>query len=350
MKKIAFIMGLVALVVVAITAMATVYSQQQQRKRSTAAVVSTPTPEGRSTLAPVPPTSRRVSFAIAGDIMLARSVRRAFGANAFRDLLTFFDATIFEGVDAAIANLEGALSDKPVAKESNPHTFVFHFPPEGLRVLEDLHLSGVSLANNHSLNAGTKGLATTRRVVQEANIKPIGDPQSVTEDHVGQFEGNGLTLYIIAVNDIGNGQPHDPIPLIRRLTQDPNARAIVFPHWGVEYAPRHSKRQEQLAHDWIDAGADAVIGGHPHVVQDMELYHNKPIVYSLGNFIFDQMFSAETQRGLIVKGEFIEDQLVLAVLPIESNRMQPRMVEAPEWFDRWLQENKNALDAVGGIP
>src|SRR5690606_33310167 len=77
-------------------------------------------------------------------------------------------------------------------------------------------------------------------------------------------------------------------------TEHPDALIVVYPHWGEEYATTSSPRQQSLAHAFIDAGADAVIGSHPHVVQELELYNEKLIAYSLGNFVFDQYFSEET--------------------------------------------------------
>jgi poly-gamma-glutamate capsule biosynthesis protein CapA/YwtB (metallophosphatase superfamily) len=80
---------------------------------------------------------------------------------------------------------------------------------------------------------------------------------------------------------------------------------IVIPvmHWGWEYEPRASARQRELARVMIDAGADAVVGGHPHVTQDTEQYRGRPIVYSLGNFVFDGFTDADTTTGWLLRLE-----------------------------------------------
>ncbi len=346
MKR-AIVLALISIGLAVVAAGATLWYRAVQPTvaSDTASVASATAPSSSGTVQQLPePVAARVSFAIAGDVMLARNVRRTFASDAYRDLLAHWDLRPFEGVDVAIANLEGVLSDRAVPPEVNPHTFVFHFPPEALGVLQQLGLGGVSLANNHSLNAGAKGLATTRRVLEAAQIVPIGDPQTVTQAHVAQFEGSGLTLVVIGVNTVGNIHAPDPIPLIVQYKKNPQSRVIVFPHWGVEYAPKHSVGQQQLARAWIDAGADAVIGAHPHVVQDMEVYRDKPIFYSLGNFIFDQMFSAETQRGLIVKGEFVDDRLSLMIFPHESRRMQPQLALGAPWFLEWEKETRRMID------
>ena len=105
---------------------------------------------------------------------------------------------------------------------------------------------------------------------------------------------------------------------------------LVFPHWGIEYEPIHSSAQEKLAHAWIDAGADLVIGGHPHVTQDAEIYKNKPIFYSLGNLLFDQDFSDPTQRGLIIAGKITDDNIELVLLPTISKKYKPELMTGAE--------------------
>ena len=105
---------------------------------------------------------------------------------------------------------------------------------------------------------------------------------------------------------------------------------MVYPHWGVEYSSVHNYIQENLAHGWIDAGADLVVGAHPHVVQDIEIYKDVPIFYSLGNFVFDQMFSKETQEGLAVKLIITEEQISAELMPFASEKMKPKFLEQPE--------------------
>jgi len=102
---------------------------------------------------------------------------------------------------------------------------------------------------------------------------------------------------------------------------------VVYPHWGVEYSTRHNYAQERLAHSWIDVGADLIVGSHPHVVQDVEIYQDVPIFYSLGNFVFDQMFSKETQEGIAIKVDIESDNIEIELLPFVSNKIKPKFVE-----------------------
>ena len=94
---------------------------------------------------------------------------------------------------------------------------------------------------------------------------------------------------------------------------------IVCPHWGVEYAVKPSREQVDLAHQMIDAGADIIVGSHPHVVQPVEKYHDRWIAYSLGNFIFDQK-SPNTHRGLLLKATVRDRHLTdVQSIPIDIN-------------------------------
>jgi poly-gamma-glutamate synthesis protein (capsule biosynthesis protein) len=102
---------------------------------------------------------------------------------------------------------------------------------------------------------------------------------------------------------------------------------IVNIHWGDEYQKSSSSFQQNLAHKIIDAGADLIIGHHPHVVQDIGFYKGKLIFYSLGNFIFDQYFSKDTQQGLAVELEFFSDKAIYRLLPIQSHLSQPFLME-----------------------
>lgn len=274
---------------------------------------------------PVVP-EQSVSFAFAGDMMLGRAVGYWHEKDSFRKLFSDFGNRVLWGVDGTIANLEGPISDKPLKSNPKPNVLSFNFSPQSISALRFLKLGAVSLANNHTLNQGATGLETTRALLRKQGICPIGDPRTGEKQAVCQFEGEGLRLHVVGVNILSHPKQQSTIDTIREIKKDPHARVIVFPHWGVEYQQKHSPEQEQLAKLWIDAGADGVIGAHPHVVQDIGVYKGVPIVYSLGNFVFDQTFSKETQTGLIVAGEFTDEGLSLVLLPHESVRAKPRLL------------------------
>lgn len=268
--------------------------------------------------------NEEITFTFAGDAMFGRAVQAQFKGdyeNAFRNLPTNFFNT-----DVAVLNLEGPISPTDFSPNTDPENLVFKFPPSTTEALKNLGINAASLANNHTSNQGQTMLENTREVLTNAQITPIGDPQNKT-DIAKTFAKGDSKISILAVNILANTP--DLAETIKEQKND-NAFVIVFPHWGNEYQTTHSKTQEKLAHDWIDQGADLVIGSHPHVVQDAETYNNKPIFYSLGNFLFDQTFSYETQRGLVLKGKIKNQKLSLELIPIGSLHLRPYLLEGEE--------------------
>lgn len=266
-----------------------------------------------------------VSFLVGGDMMFGRMIAHTFGQEKLVSALTNLGDRVFWGTDLGLINLEGPISDRPVPDVTEPNNLTFNFSPSTVGALKFLHINAVSQANNHSGNAGVSGLDLTRRLLTGASIQSIGGPAHGDEVRVSETRGQNLDLITIGLVAINGAVTPDLAPLIKQYQTDPNNRILIFPHWGNEYQPVHSQHQEAMAHAWIDAGADLVIGAHPHVVQDAELYQGVPIIYSLGNLLFDQTFSAETQQGMLIGGEFVADRLRLFALPTESRNLKPRL-------------------------
>jgi poly-gamma-glutamate synthesis protein (capsule biosynthesis protein) len=122
---------------------------------------------------------------------------------------------------------------------------------------------------------------------------------------------------------------------------------VVNVHLGEEYKEISNTRQRQLGHSLIDLGADVIIGHHPHVVEEMEIYKNRPIYYSLGNFVFDQYFSVPTQQGLGVGLVFEEKNgqksISNYVFPLEGIKSQVRQMKytpAMKYFADWTTKSR----------
>jgi poly-gamma-glutamate synthesis protein (capsule biosynthesis protein) len=125
---------------------------------------------------------------------------------------------------------------------------------------------------------------------------------------------NGLILGLVNFNQfIGENYPQKTIEAIWQAKKD-SSFVVVYAHWGDEYSPI-TEYQKSLAHSFIDAGADLIVGSHPHIIQETENYMGKNIYYSLGNFIFDQYFSDEVKTGggveLVFDGSEFFDKKVL---------------------------------------
>lgn len=280
---------------------------------------------GYYTTGDIPSPKPSVSFAIAPDAMFARWIAHTYSKKGFDSIFTEWGERSFWGSDARIINLEGAISDLPIQSNIQKDNLTFRFSPTILKALEFLKLNAVSLANNHSANGGAHDLTFTREFLKKNNIATIGGPSTKDTVRIATFSGrDGMRLVVIGVHALY--EKSDIAPQIREHKKDPRTRVIIFPHWGTEYAARHSHAQEKLAYQWIDAGADAVIGAHPHVIQDMEEYKGAPIFYSLGNFVFDQGFSRETQEGLFVSGRFTDEGLSIGVFPFQITQGRPQFM------------------------
>jgi poly-gamma-glutamate synthesis protein (capsule biosynthesis protein) len=170
--------------------------------------------------------------------------------------------------------------------------------------IEGLLFAGVdiaSLANNHIANYGYEGIDNTLNLLNGKSIKHCGVDNS---DSIISIKG--VNLGFSCFNQIGNWQhvshaeEANITQVLQNLEKTSDLQILMF-HWGEEYTSQPTDRQKQLAYFAIDNGADLIIGNHPHWIQPLEIYKNKLILYALGNFIFDQMWSEETKEGIVTK-------------------------------------------------
>ena len=183
----------------------------------------------------------------------------------------------FEADDFTFINLEVVLGLN-VGKQASK-TFVFSAPEEYVQIMTTSSVEAVTLANNHSEDFGTEGYDNTKRILDENGIS------YVEEDKTSVFvTESGLTIGLYADSfEFKESDIEENIAALR----DQGAELIICAfHWGAEGAYRHNNTQQRYAHAAIDAGADIVVGHHPHVLQDMEEYNGGLIFYSLGNFSF----------------------------------------------------------------
>ena len=256
--------------------------------------------------------SSTVSLLVVGDMMLAGAPGQAMQQG--RDPFAGF-SKLFKDSDIRIGNLECVVATKGSEEPDKPNTFRAH--PRSLRYLRK-YFDAVGLANNHSGDFGPEAFTEMLGLLKKNGIAYYGAGHNLKEAHTPVvFERNGMRIAILGYDEF---QPrnfeadHDRVGVAwsedEQVVRDIQAarkewRAdIVIPvmHWGWE-EPVANARQRQLARLMIDAGADAVIGGHPHQVQDTERYKNKPIFYSLGNFVFDGFSLPENNLGWALRME-----------------------------------------------
>ena len=114
---------------------------------------------------------------------------------------------------------------------------------------------------------------------------------------------NGLKIAFLNYNQFEQDAEKKTLEDIKTAQNSKADEIILYTHWGKEFVPEAADDIKNLAHEFVDAGVDLIIGTHPHVIQNKEEYRGKMIYYSLGNFIFDQYFSPETQKGMLVQVE-----------------------------------------------
>ncbi len=264
-----------------------------------------------------------------GDIMPARSVNTQTKKKG--DYTWAFQPTAeyLRSADITLINLETPLLEPcPLTDEG----MIFC---GALQHTEGLNFAGidvVNIANNHTENFGSGGVEQTITALQQHNlgISGIGKPYILTV--------NGVRFGFLGYNDIVTGQNLVSVYDEDQVRQDLSALRtrvdviVVSYHWGVEYTHQPSSRQRKIAHKTIDDGADVVIGNHPHWIQPVEVYKNRVIMYSHGNFIFDQMWSEETRIGVVGTYVFSGKELVDVTFdPIKIFEYgQPRLLESSE--------------------
>jgi poly-gamma-glutamate synthesis protein (capsule biosynthesis protein) len=261
-----------------------------------------------------------LSLLFVGDIMLDRTIRKDGETYGYKNLFACLQDT-FAPYDEVIGNLEGTVTNftsvsKNAAYES-PESFRFTFDKDAVVELVTLGLSIVSLANNHIRDFGDAGIAQTIQNTQELNLLTFGDPRPQKQRYLIK-EINNTKIAFIPYNQFFGTKEQVYEDL--KNTKDISDLQIIFAHWGDEYVPVRSDIRA-LTYAFVDAGADLVIGAHPHVIQEQEVYEDVKIYYSLGNFIFDQYWEEAVRTGLGVSVT-IQDKKITDFEEIyfESNR------------------------------
>jgi len=290
--------------------------------------------------------SAPVKINFVGDIMMSRYVGTQIAKSGDNTWPFLEVAEILSKADFTIGNLEAPFYDD--AREVR-QGLVFEVKPE---YVEGLRLAGfdfLSLANNHFNDHGTDGMEFTFGHLLSNDIKYFGAGHNEQEAYEPViFSKNGVKFAVVGFTDISAGYTRalafkpGTAPLTeerlgwsiteRAVNQEGADVVIAFPHWGNEYQSEPTARQREMAHAMIDAGADLVVGAHPHVVQPIEHYNGGLIIYGLGNFVFDQGFIRETNQGVIARVSFSRNGVVGAeFLPIHIyNFGQPRLAEGDE--------------------
>ncbi len=266
-----------------------------------------------SATAQAQPKEAVVSIAFVGDIMLAdtpgkvvRSGRDPFGPMA----------PLLDTADIRVGNLESLIATTGTPVPDKPFTFRAH--PRTLPLLKR-HFDALALANNHSGDYGPRAFGEMLGLLERQGIAYFGGGRTLAAAHRPLvIERKGLRIALLGYNEFfprsfeadvdkpGIAWSEDEqvrLDIAAARTRYGADLVIPFMHWGWEHERIAGQRQRQLARLMIDAGADAVVGGHPHVTQDVEQYRGKPVFYSLGNFVFDSFSDAANNTGWLLRME-----------------------------------------------
>ncbi len=283
-----------------------------------------PGDDGRSGLPLEPPAE--FTLTVVGDVMLDRTVWRRIQSNGTSSIFERVRADL-RGADICFANLECPLST--VGPHAPSEYCIFRADPHAVDVLLDGGIDVVALANNHTLNSGTEALMQTMDHLDEAGVAYCGaNRQRERSWEPCRFEVAGLLIGFIACTDLSfeHGSwckvDDEMTDFARRVSAAKSGcdLLVVSIHWGNEYQKVPTDRQQRVAHAAIDAGGNLIIGHHPHTLQGVGEYRGSPILYSCGNFVFDQR-----------EGERMESA-IFHLHYTEGERWQIRM--DPVWIPR----------------
>ena len=240
---------------------------------------------------------------------------------------------LFKNDDITIVNLEGTFTDYNVKVEKK---FNFKATKDYAKVLTYGDVDVVSIANNHTYDYGNIGYKDTINALNEINMPYYGYDNYLIK------EVNGIKIGFFGFLDIYGEKFNEVKKAINYLKENNCDLIIASMHWGIEYDYEQSKEQVKMGHYLIDNGVDLVIGHHPHIVQGIEKYHNKYIVYSLGNFSFGGNSKPRDMDAFIweqtfsfINGELqLDDNINIIPVYVSSvknvNNYQPTMLEGEE--------------------
>jgi len=286
-------------------------------------------------------SGRDITITAVGDIMLGRYVRTLMDRekNLYYPFARILgtENRFFMGSDLFFGNLEGPISGSGF---SSGTSLIFGFNEDTAPLLRDVGFDVLSLANNHTLNQRANGLTATYENLNKNEVSPCGNPAKA--DSVNTFEKDidGVKVAFACFNDIEFSLNENDAASIVSDLKTKNDYVIVSIHWGNEYQHTPNQRQTSLAHKFVDAGADFIIGHHPHVVQPFEIYNGKFIFYSLGNFIFDQYWSFDTQEELAIGIVLGANKTKVYLFPMLSEKSQPYLMnyeEKKKFYDRFIK-------------
>ena len=305
-------------------------------------------------------TAASVTLSFAGDVHFSELVLQNYDKNGILAIVDDEMLSHMQKSDLFMLNHEFVFSNRGEAMEDKEYTL--KNDPKYVNILQELGTDVVGIANNHILDFGQEAFLDTLDTLDGANIPYAGGGRNLSEASAPVVQTiNGQTFAIFAAtrvspsanwyagkNHPGILQTYDATTLNKEI-EDANGKydhVIVFVHWGVERVEIPEDYQRSLAKGYIDAGADLIIGAHPHVLQGFEYYKGVPICYSLGNYLFGN----RTGDTLLLNATFdSDDELSIQLIPCERiDGILTKIQDSAELFNHLTDISFGAAVSHGG--
>lgn len=270
-------------------------------------------------------SSGNAEFIFVGDIMLSRYIGEMMAKRQDYDFPFQKINKDLAGADFLFGNLETPVS---INGKSTGSLYPFRSDPKVLSGLKNAGFKMVSVANNHAFDYSLEAFKDTLSNLKAVGLTYTGGGDNFQETHSGAYqEINGIKVIVLAYTNLlpQNRAATDNQAGITYLDENQMVKdikaakekadlVIATFHWGQEYQTKSNAHQQKIAAKAVEAGADLIVGHHPHVAQEVAEINGVPVAYSLGNFVFDQNFSPETNTGLILKVK-IENKKIIKIEP-----------------------------------
>ncbi|MCI0478994.1 CapA family protein [Candidatus Uhrbacteria bacterium] len=295
----------------------------------------------------LPMSAKRVdtaSIVLVGDVMLDRNVaarirRAGDDAYPFRKMR---DDPRFTEADLRVLNLEGPVTTRRAAPDKGEVDFMFD--PRFVQVLKDVGFDAASQANNHTLDQGRAGADDSRKRLLAGGLLAFGDQSDEGAVAVATTTVRGRRIALVGFDETSAKLDEAAASTTLALARRSADTVIAVMHWGAEYQDTPLRSVQERAHWLIDRGVDVVVGGHPHWAQGISVYKGKPILWSLGNFVFDQDWSVKTKQGLTVRLTVSDVETAIELNPVQIDASQPRFLDGTE-RDARLRDLASISDA-----
>lgn len=283
--------------------------------------------------------SKEITMVFSGDILLSSYVLNNYENSGINGVISEELLGEMQNADLTMVNEEFPFSTR--GTQAQDKQFTFRVDPSYVKILQEMGIDVVTLANNHALDYGTQALSDSFQTLDDAGIAYVGAGDSrerAAEAYITEL--GGKTFGFLAASrvipevswNIDNQQPgmlctYDSTALCEAIkkAKEKCDYVAVYVHWGIERENMPEDYQRELGKAYIDAGADIVIGAHPHVLQGIEYYNGKPIVYSLGNYIFNQSIEKTMLLKVTVSPE---NETTLQMIPASASGAKTQKMDA----------------------